>query len=173
MYFPLEIISAILSNQPKTELKEARLVCKAFDTAAIPFLFNEIFFIARYADMERATSLASHFGSYVKTLIFSSESFPQGTEAALNDFGSYGKLRNERDELLLGGEFFGSLCSILVVLSNLEKVILTNAHRTRRLCWCQQAYGGAHSRTFNPWSRDRYPKLRPLRPPPEHKLFHI
>ena len=75
MNFPPEILSSILSHLPKTELKRARLVCKAFDAAAIPFLFKEIYLIARYADMEKASLLAGQFGSYVKTLILSSEDF--------------------------------------------------------------------------------------------------
>ena len=76
MYLPTEILSAILSHHPKTELNTARLVCKDFDAAATPILFKEIFLIARYAEMEKASLLASRFGSYVKTLILSSEYFP-------------------------------------------------------------------------------------------------
>lgn len=75
MYFPSEILSAILSYQPKPDLKKARLVCKAFDATAVPFLFNEVFVSARYADMEKASLLTSHFGRFVKTLIFCTEHF--------------------------------------------------------------------------------------------------
>ena len=150
MYIPPEITSAILYHQSKTELKKARLVSKAFDAAAVPFLFEEIFVFARYADMEKATLIASRFGHFVKTLIFCSESFEPGiswnhfkatmggSHLARSYYYSYCKLRDEQEELRKGGEFFGHLCSILILLSNLQKVVLTNMCDTQGLCWCHQ-----------------------------------
>ena len=131
MYFPHEILSNVLSHQPKIELKTARLVCKAFDAAAVPFLFKKIYLIARYADMEKASLLASHFGSYVKTLLLSSETFDRdpsletfrlrtnNEDLATSYYESYRKLKEEQEELLSGGEFFGHLCSTLPVLPQL------------------------------------------------------
>ena len=183
MYLPPEILSSVLSHQPKTELKTARLVCKAFDAAAVPFLFKNIYLIARYADMEKASLLASRFGSYVKTLILSSESFDtyvswemfqrtiRDERLATSYYDSYRKLEEEQEELLSGGEFFGHLCNTLTVLPHLQKVILTNGERTEKLCWCQQAYVDGHSRNYDPFLDKGYPELKSLRPPPEHRCL--
>lgn len=78
IYFPLEILSSILCHQPKTELKNARLVCKTFDRVATPLLSEDIFVFPTYADIEKSTLLASRYGSYVKTLTLSSEYFLPG-----------------------------------------------------------------------------------------------
>ena len=183
MDLPPEILSSVLSHQPKTELKTTRLVCKAFDAAAVPFLFKDIYLIARYADMEKASLLASRFGSYVKTLILSSESFDSYVswemfQCTIRDehlvrsyYDSYRKLEEEREELLSGGEFFGYLCNTLTVLPHLQKVILTNGERTEKLCWCQQAYVDGHSRIYDPFLDKGYPELKSLRPPPEHRCL--
>lgn len=180
MYFPPEIVSTILCYQHKKDLKKARLVCKAFDAAAVSLLFDEIFVFARYADMEKATLLASRFGPFVKTLTFCSEYFEPGiswknfkhtmgnSHLARSYYYSYCKLREEREELLNGGEFFGHLCSILIVLSNLQKVVLTNLCETQGLCWCHQAYVDGHSRKINPWSDEHSSMLRSWRPAPDH-----
>ena len=183
MYFPTEILSAILCYQPKIDLKRARLVCKAFDAAAVPFLFDEIFVTVRYADIERSTLLASRFGPFVKTLVFCSEFFEPGvswvnferlmgdTALATSYYNSYCRLREEQKELLNEGEFYGHLCSTLRVLSNLQNVIITNDCRAQGLCWCHQAYVDGCTRTFNPWSDDIYPALKSLRPAPKHRCF--
>lgn len=179
MYFPPEIISAILYHQSKHELKKGRLVCKTFDTAAVPFLFDEIRVVARYATMEKVTLVASRFGRFVKTLIFCSEAFePDQADLAFSRIWqdgphcfSYRKLREEREELLDGTEFFGHLCSILIALSNLQKVVLTDMYQTPGECWCHQAYVDGHSRTFSPWSDERYSMLRSWRPAPDHRCL--
>ena len=181
MYLLPKIIPKILVHQSKIELKESRLLSKAFNRAAVPFLFDRIFVIARYADIERATLLASRFGPFVKTLIFCSEYFePTITletftfgaadiSLAMSYYASFCTLREEQQELLNEGEFFGHLCSTLIALTNLDKVILTNVSHTRGLCWCQQAYIDGSFRTFEPWSDDGYPGLKLLRPAPDHR----
>ena len=178
--FPAETLSATMSHLPKTELKKARLVCKAFDAAAVPFLFKDIYLIARYADMEKATLLASRFGSYVKTMILSSEWFDDrmtwerfqravgNVRLATSYWKYYCQLENEREDLLTEGEFSGHLCNTLAILPHLHKVILTDRERTKDMCWCQQAYVDGHSRAFDPFSDEDYPELKNLRLPPEH-----
>ena len=181
MNFPPEILSSVLSHLPKTETKTARLVCKAFDAAAVPFLFKDIYLIARYADMEKASLLASRFGSYVKTLILSSENFEAhvtwrtfkctmaNRKLAKSYYHSYRKLQDEQEELRSGGEFFGHLCNILTVLPHIQTVILTNGDRTEKLCWCQQAYVDGRSRNYDPFLGKHYPELKSLSQPPEHE----
>lgn len=186
MYCPPEIISAILCYQSKIELKKTRLVCKTFNELAVPFLFDEIFVTARYADIERATLLASRFGPFVKTLIFCSEYFDPTTtfetftnaisdrDLARSYYTSFCNLRQEQKELLSEGEFFGHLCSTLIVLINLHKVILTNVCRTQGLCWCEQAYVDGCFRTFKPWSHEHHhhPALKSLEPAHNHECRH-
>lgn len=183
MYIPPEIISAVLSHQSKNELKKARLVSKAFDAAAVPFFFDEIFVFARYADMEKATLIASRFGRFVKTLIYCSEFFEPhiswknfkytmgDNHLARSYYYSYCKLRDEQEELMNGGEFFGHLCSTLILLCNLQRVVLTNSKDSNDLCWCHKAYLDGHSRTYNPWSDDHQPVLRSWKPAPDHECL--
>ena len=181
MLFAPEILSSILSHQPKTDLKTARLVSKAFDATAAQFLFRDIYLIARYADMEKASLLASRFGSYVRTLILSSEKFDhenlwtkihertKPNEVLTGSYYEfYQKLEDERQELRSGGEFFGHICNTLAVLPHLQKIILTNGERTKNLCWCQQAYDDGHSRNYNPFLDKDYPELESLLPIPDH-----
>ena len=183
MYFPPEILSAILCSQSKIELKKARLVCKAFDAAAVPFLFDEIFIAARYADIEKAILLASRFGSFVKALIFCSEEF--SSDVTLHDFKhqwadvnlatsyytSYCKLREEQEQLLSEGEFFRYLCSTLILLSNLRKITLTSIHCIPKLSLFRQSYVDGCLRTFNPRSDTEYPALKSLKPTLDHECF--
>ena len=159
MNVPPEILSAILSHQSKTELKKARHVCKAFDAAAVPHLFNEIFIVARYAQMERATLLASRFRPFVKTLIYCSEfldpqmdGFVRETHSIISNHSVYCKLREEQEELMSGAEFHEYLCSTLVALPNLQNVILRHLYGSEKLCSYKETCDDNCSRMFNPWS---------------------
>lgn len=184
MYFPTEILSAILCYQPKIDLKKARLLCKAFDAASIPFLFDEIFVTARSVDTEKAALLASRFGPFIKTLIFCSEEFEQGSvswetfshgrenkDLATTYYITYCNRIEEQEDLLKEGELFGHLSSSLIVLTNLQKVILTNVCREQGLCRCHQAYVGGCLRTFIPFRDEDHPPLKSPRPAPDHECF--
>ncbi|KAF6218216.1 hypothetical protein HO133_006177 [Letharia lupina] len=177
MYFPAEILSATLCYQPKVDLKKARLVRKAFDAAAIPFLFDEMFVTARYVDVEKATLLASRFGPFIKTLIFCSEEFEQGDvswetfchgkenkDLATTYYISYCNRKKEQEDLLKEGELFGHLSSSLIVLINLQKIIFTNVCR-------EQAYVGGCLRTFRPFRDEDHPQLKSPRLAPDHECF--
>ena len=163
MNVPPEILSAILSHLSKTELREARQVCKAFDAATVPHLFNEILIVARYAQMEKATLLASRFRPFVKTSIFCSEFLNfkpkdsnSGTHPIISNYSVYCKLREEQEELLSGGEFYEYLCSTLIALPNLQKVILSYLSGSEELCSCKETCDNNLSRKFNPWSAQRF-----------------
>ena len=51
------------------------LVCKSFEAAEVNLLFDRIFLIARYADLEVASLVAARFGPFIKTLMLSSEHY--------------------------------------------------------------------------------------------------
>ena len=167
MNVPPEILSAILSHHTKTELKKARLVCKAFDAAAVPHLFNEILIVARYAQMERARLLASRFRSFVKTLIFCSEflkpDFYDQIHSNISSYDICSKLQEEQMELLIGGEFFGQLCNTLNALPNLHKVILRHMYGAHKLCSLEESYVDNLSRMSNPWPAEGFAGVKSLR----------
>lgn len=74
--FPPEILSIITASlQSKKDLKSLRLVARAFHDPAVPQLFDSIFIIARYADLEIASRVALHFGRFVKKILLSSECY--------------------------------------------------------------------------------------------------
>ena len=74
--FPPEILSIITASlQSKKDLKSLRLITRAFHDAAVPQLFDSIFIIARYADLEIASRVALRFGSFVKKILLSSECY--------------------------------------------------------------------------------------------------
>lgn len=187
MYLPPEILSIILCHESKTVLKNARLVCKAYEGVATRFLFKDMFVFPRYADMEKSTLLASRFGSYVKTLIVSSEYFDPGitwnnfvinipdTNMAHSCYKTYRRLQHEQEEILkaqfpflLKAQFPRHVSSILGRLFNLQSVLLTDRKRESQLCWCQQAYFDGHSRSFDPFQYDYHSGLKSLRSPPKH-----
>ncbi|KAF6236308.1 hypothetical protein HO173_005561 [Letharia columbiana] len=184
MYSPAEILSAILCYRPKIDLKKARLVCKAFDAAAIASFFDGIFVTARYVDVEKAILLASRFGPFIKTLIFCSEEFEQGgvswetfchgkenKDLATTYYITYCNRTEESEDLLKEGELFGHLSSSLIVPINLQKVILTNVCREQGLCLCHQAYVGGCLQTFIPFRDEDHPPLKSPRPAPNHECF--
>ena len=74
--FPPEILSVITASlQSKKNLKALRLVAKAFDDGAVPLLFDSVFIVARYADLEIASRVALRFGRFVKEILLSSKCY--------------------------------------------------------------------------------------------------
>ncbi len=79
-----------------------------------------------------------------------------------------GSSSEEQEEIMNEGEFHGHLCTILTVLSNLQKIILTNVCRTQGLCWCHQAYVDVYSRRYDAGSNRMFPPLNSVSLAPEH-----
>ena len=67
----------IFANLIKPDLKSSRLTCKAWNVEAAPLLFNSVFIIARYADLEVADKVAKKYGRFVEKLVYSLEFFEQ------------------------------------------------------------------------------------------------
>ena len=77
MYLPPEILKMIFADLEKRDLKASRLTCKAWNSEIPPFLFNSVFITARYADLEVADLVASIYGAFVETMVYSVEYFEE------------------------------------------------------------------------------------------------
>ena len=155
MYLPLELRNLIFQDLTKAELKVTRLVCKSFDQAAIPFLFDEVFVAARYSDLEIADHIASRFGAYLKTITLSVvgykslslkdfrrqaqpnrvlERLNAQPKKALERFNAhldyayemYCKTRTDISEINQSGELLAKVSIILSKSPNIRKMVLTN-----------------------------------------------
>ncbi len=172
MRLPSELHTLISQNMTKAELKVARLICKSFDRAAVPFLFDEVFVTASYSDLDIAGLVASRFGSYVKTVTLSflhySEYSKQGfvqlraifggyhpTEKVLerldghmeHAFKMYCKAREDYLEIIESGEFLAQLCHVLCKSTVCRKIVLTD----RGNCEMDQ-YSVVHR--HDPWKKE-------------------
>ena len=171
MYLPLELRNLVFRDLTKAELKVARLVCKSFDQAAIPFLFDEVFVAARYSDLEIAELVASHFGACLKTITLSFVGYKSLSlrdfrrqaqpKKALESFNihlnyayeMYCKTRTDILEINESGELLAKLSLILSKSPNIRKMVLTN-------CGNDDMYYTFRPHNDDPWKED---KLCPFR----------
>ena len=86
----------IFANLIKSDLKASRLTCKAWNFEAAPLLFNSVFIIARYADLEVADKVARKYGRFVERLVYSLEFFEQWH--SFEDFLQYNILDKMHDD---------------------------------------------------------------------------
>ena len=152
MHTPPEILQIIFGHLSKAELKIGRLVCKDWEDAIIPILFEEIFLSTAKADSEVYHSIISQFPKHVKTLTFSSETYshiywnelesnfraerhylwdlpqPQIDEHLCHSYSNYCTLQQEQ---MTGFETMQSLCAALRRLPNLRKLVLTDGRPMR------------------------------------------
>ena len=77
MHVPSEMLRMIFGNLTKSDLKSSRLTCKAWNVEVAPLLFDSVFVIARYADLEVADKIAKKYGRFVERLVYSLEFFEQ------------------------------------------------------------------------------------------------
>ena len=155
MYLPLELRNLIFQDLTKAELKVARLICKSFDQAAIPLLFDAVFVAARHSDLEVADLIASRFGAYLKTITLSVvgykylsvkdfrrqvqpnrvlERFNAPPKKALERFNAhldyayemYCKTRTDIFAINESGELLAKVSIILSKSPNIRKMVLTN-----------------------------------------------
>lgn len=173
---PLEILSNILAFLSKKDLKEARLVSKSLAKATEPLLFDTVFIISRYADLEVARDLiTSRCNSFVHTLRLSWEQFDSLTLLRYmrkadfkNRWGSdpnvgkrlyhcwmvYNKLRNEREEIENFGLTSRLINTALTQLPNLKRIVLSRNNykpSQHRHCWCHRSLAQGTQRKVAPW----------------------
>ena len=174
MYLPPEIVKMVVTRIPKQDLKSCRLAIKAWEGSIVPLLFDSVFVTARYADLEVADLLASRFGEFVETLIYSTEFFEdlevydKCTNYALmkRSFSSiqscyerhleqhrqtYTKLALEQRDILKGGKMQKHLLRVLKAMPRISRIVLTHSWRKRQLDWCEQAAIDAKARSYEPF----------------------
>ncbi len=71
-YLPLETLSSIARCLEVRDVMSSRLVCKAFNYAASPFLIEEAWISSDCRDWERLTAISKHevFSKYVHTITY-------------------------------------------------------------------------------------------------------
>ena len=148
MSLPPEILCLVFGSLEKPVLVNVRLVCKSFEEAASPFLFDQVYVSHTRADLETARLTVLRFGRYVRTLAFtptyleydmhyfrnvtqgyglyhvSGENEPakcrdQHLEQAWN---RYSGQRDEWREVEESGELVGYLCIILGKMPRLQTI---------------------------------------------------
>ena len=152
MHTPPEVLQIIFGHLSKAELKIGRLVCKDWEDAIVPILFEELFLSTTKADSEVYHSIISQFPKHIKTLTFSSETYsdiycvelesnfraesdyplgprqPQVDEHLRHSYSNYCTLQQEQ---MTGFETMQSLCAALRRLPNLRKLVLTDGRPMR------------------------------------------
>ena len=146
MDLPPEILGLALSLLPKVDLKKARLVSKAWERAAVPSLFDEVFMSPNPADLNTAEIMIDQFACHIRTLTFSAVyyramswtayqreapfDFPQSVSPRVRNlhmrYGhqNYCRVRNEQMEVLERGTCLAHLCRALRTLPNLQRLVL-------------------------------------------------
>ena len=137
---PPEVLERVLTHLEKEDLKAVRLVCKTLERSAVSLLFDEIYLSTNPAELEIAQKTARNFAASIKTVYFSAVKYLEPTwsefkyargnfrapEFARLAHTNYGKLRQEQQDMLRAGTYFGHLCFILCKIPVLESFILTD-----------------------------------------------
>ena len=162
----------IITRVPKRDLKSCRLAVKAWEGSIIPLLFDSVFVTARYADLEVAGLVASRFGDFVKTLIYSAEFFEnQGFyskysksavkmrcqpcyERHINQHREiYANLALEQRVILKNGGMRDFLLRFFKTIPSISRIVLTHSWRRRQLDWCEQAAMDTKARSYKPFDK--------------------
>lgn len=162
---PPEILGLVCRNLPKNVLKQVRQVSKMWDSAVVPYLFDEIFISHDIADFRIAKLVILRFKHCIRTLVFSSvyytemdrESFDERMDGefdvdadSVNDTGIrhsdhaftlYRIARKNQQENIANGSASAYLSFVLTSLPHIRKIILTDSSSTRSMsCQSLQVY---------------------------------
>ena len=127
-----------------------RLVCKSFDQAIVPHLFNRIYTSDNRTDLEIAELVVQRFGPHIRTIKFSSTHYDDPTSQTFQDgmrrsreaqrkyrsikclaqheehaWNVYIERRAEWRELHESGEFVARLCFFLGKIPRLRTIMIT------------------------------------------------
>ena len=156
MGLPPEVLGLALSLLEKGDLKQARLVSKAWEKAAVPYLFDEVFMSPNPVDLSTAEAMIDQFGYHIRTLIFSAVYYKEicWTRSKLENarqtlgnhlgyaYNNYCRVRKDQMELLEGGTCLAHLCRALRRLPNLCNLVLTDLGSDRFLPTNNRYYDG-------------------------------
>ena len=140
MEAPPEVLGQILARLEKRELKNVRLVCKTLERSAVSLLFDEVYLSTNPAEIEVAQNTVRHFGKSIKTVFFSAVEYKEmkwgrfkstkrhnrPLEYVRLAYKNYCRLRQEQQEMLRTGTYFGHLCYILRTIPNLQRLVITD-----------------------------------------------
>ena len=140
MEVPPEVLAWILACLEKKDLKEVRLVCRKLECSAAPLLFNEIYLSTNPAELEIAQNTLRKFGKSIKTVLLSAVEYTETEWGRFrNDtidshsvdyvklaYTNYCRLRQEQQEMLQTGTYFGHLCYALRTIPNTQRLVLTD-----------------------------------------------
>ena len=139
MECPPEILGRILACLEKKDLKEVRLVCKKLERSAVSLLFDEVYLSTNPAEIEIVQSTVRNFGKSIKTVFFSAVDYKEmkwghfknavgrcgSVENVRLAYTNYCRLRQEQQQMLRAGTYFGNLCYALRTLPNAQRLVIT------------------------------------------------
>ena len=170
-HLPPEILGLTLSLLRKKDLKKARQVSKAWEKAAVPYLFNQVFLSPNFVDLEAAEVVIDHFGFHVKTLTLSIVYYREMNRTTYNQwdnrhasrslknvhhghtnyaYQTYSKVRRDQTELLEKGTCLAHLCKALRRLPHLQKLVLKDLGS--RSDWMDNVYSDRLAKSLGPCS---------------------
>ena len=140
MEIPPEVLGRILACLEKKDLKEVRLVCKKLERSAVSLLFDEVYLSTNPSEIEIAQNTVRNFGKSIRTVVISAVEYKKRDWASFKvikrDFHpvkyvrlaykNYRRLRQEQQEMLQAGTYFGNLCYILRTVSNARRLVITD-----------------------------------------------
>lgn len=155
MDLPPEILGMVFGLLSKETLKSTRFVCKTFDQAAVPFLFDQLFISDERCDLVIADLVIKRFSRHIRMLdfqllrysILSYDDFVHQFKNSLwggpgpscfekrmkHTYHTYQSRLAEKQEVAQNGECLAQLCSALTEIPCLSKVMTTEGRSTRVL----------------------------------------
>lgn len=80
-----EILGFVVESFDKWDCMECRLVCKSFDQAVVPHLFDRLYPSDKRAHLKIAELVVQRFGRHIRTLKFSSTHYEDPNSESFQD----------------------------------------------------------------------------------------
>ena len=149
MELPPEVLGRILARLEKKDLKQVRLVCKKFEQSAVSLVFDEVYLSTNPAEIEVVQNTVRTFGKSIKTVFFSAVDYKEikwgrfknavrhyhSMEYVRLGYTNYCRLRQEQQEMLRTGTFFGHLCYALRTIPNAQRLVITDFETSHPYRW--------------------------------------
>ena len=153
MYLPPELKVSIASYLGKKQLKTLRLVCREYEIAASPHLFDKAYLAAREGVLDTFTELTDHpiFSKYVKEIVYDGSVVESDCARSFDIYDSmqfrvqsttdivprlsrleyqeYLRLLEEQEDIQAREDIYHRVKSALPNLTNLERVLSADLSR--------------------------------------------